>query len=217
MTDDKLAANRKARAERKAAYLRAIADKHAARFRAATGDAATVAADHLHPGVPPEPVREGVGSAVRQEIDHAPPLEVAKDRAIPPATAPRPVVHPEHARGLARRLRRAAAEHAEQGGGADRHGQPERQARSGLAAQGEADVALDVGQADSPARPWRGDLGQPFGEDPARAAVRGAAEPPGPDMEGDEAPLPWQVCQDAPVVAVDPVRGLPAQRAGAGG
>ena len=40
---EKLAANRKLREERKAAYLRGIADRHAARLRAAVGDAASVA------------------------------------------------------------------------------------------------------------------------------------------------------------------------------
>jgi hypothetical protein len=43
---DKLAANRKAREERKAVYLRGIADRHAAQFRAAAGrDAPSVAAE----------------------------------------------------------------------------------------------------------------------------------------------------------------------------
>jgi Fe-S-cluster containining protein len=43
---DKLAANRKAREERKTAYLRGIADRHAGRFRAAAGrDALSVAAE----------------------------------------------------------------------------------------------------------------------------------------------------------------------------
>lgn len=49
MSDDraeKLAANRKAREERKAAYLRGIADRHAEAFRAAAGrDAASVAVE----------------------------------------------------------------------------------------------------------------------------------------------------------------------------
>ena len=44
MTDDrveKLAANRKARQERKEAYLRGIADQHARQFRAMAGGEAT--------------------------------------------------------------------------------------------------------------------------------------------------------------------------------
>ena len=51
MTDDrteKLAANRKAREEKKAAYLRGIADRHAGQFRAAAGRDALSVAREVH-------------------------------------------------------------------------------------------------------------------------------------------------------------------------
>ena len=98
--------------------------------------AAAIAADHLGAGVFAQPRDERLGAAVRQEVDDAAPLEVAKDGAVAPAAAPRPVVHLEHARCLLRRPRRPAPKHAQQGGGADRHRQADRQARSRLAAQG---------------------------------------------------------------------------------
>ena len=60
---------------------------------------------------------------------------------------------------------------------ADRHGQPLCQARSGLAAQGKADVALDAAQARGSSRPWLCDLRQALGEDPVRAAHACTAEP----------------------------------------
>jgi hypothetical protein len=168
--------------------------------------AGTVTADHLHPGMPPQPVRERLGASVRQEVDNPAPLKVAQDRAVAVAAAPRPIIHAEHPRGLAWCLRRAATEHAEQGGSPNRHGQAERKPRPGLAAERKADVALEVGQPRRPARPWLADLGQALAEDLARAGVRDATEPSGLDMEGDHAPLPGQVGQGAPVTAVHPSR-----------
>ncbi len=78
-------------------------------------------------------------------------------------------------------------------------------------------MALDVGQATGPACPGRSELGQPLGEDPARAGARDEAEPPSLDTEGDEVSLPRQIGQDAPVSVAHRVQSLPAQRAGADG
>ena len=142
-------------------------------------------------------------------------FQVNEYGAVAPAAAPRPVVHPEHARGPRRRFRRPAPEHAQQRGGAHRHRQADRQARSRSRPQGEADVALDVGQAPRAARPRPGDLGQAFGEDPTRAVARGAPEPTHLDAQGGDAPLPGQVGQDAVVAAMHPAGGVAARRAAA--
>ena len=85
--------------------------------------------------------------------------------------------------------------------------------RSRLAAQGEADVALDVGQTCGSAGPRPGDVGQAFGEDLARALALGAAEPSCLDTEGDTAPMPGQVSQGALVAAMHPAGRMAADRA----
>ncbi len=77
-------------------------------------------------------------------------------------------------------------------------------------------MALDVGQASGPARPWRGDLGQAFGEDPARAPAGRTAEPSRLDAQGDDTSLPGQISQSTLVAAVHPGGGHPTERADGG-
>ncbi len=60
-----------------------------------------ITGDHLDAGVVPQPCRERRRLAVRQEVDHAPLLEVDQHRAVALASSPRPVVDAEDAGDLA--------------------------------------------------------------------------------------------------------------------
>ena len=51
--------------------------------RAVAVRAAAIPADDLHPRVRREPRREGGRLAVGQQVDHAPPLQVDEDGAVP--------------------------------------------------------------------------------------------------------------------------------------
>ena len=59
-----------------------------------------------------------------------------------------------------------------------------------------------------------GDIGQPLGEDAARAFGVGASEPAHLQLEADLAALPGQVAQAAAVPAVDATGTRAAERAG---
>jgi hypothetical protein len=175
-----------------------------------------VARDDLDAGVRPEPCRQGLGPAVRQEVHHPAALQVDEDGPVPVAAAPGPVVDRQHPRGRTRlRDRVVPARQPQQGVGAGRHGEPRRQARAGLAAQGEAEVALLVAQPARSARRRRGGVGQAFGEGPPRAGGVQAVEPSGPDAQRHRTSLPGQVAERAVIPAVHPPRRRGA--AGAGG
>ena len=132
-------------------------------------------------------------------------LEVDQDGPVAAALAPRPLVHPEHARHRRLGARRGLGEPQERVG-AGGHGEPRREPGSRLAAQGEGDLALDVGEALAAARGRAGDAGQPLGEGPPRAGGLGAEEPPRPEPDGHRTTLPGQV-GEAPLVAAVHARG----------
>jgi hypothetical protein len=171
-----------------------------------------VAGDDLDAGAGAQPGRERGRLAVGQQVDDAPRLEVDQGRAVSLAAPPGPVTDPEHPRRRGGRRGRALHQ-AEQGIAAGRHAEALGEARAGTAAEGEADLALDAAQPVRPPRPGPGHLGQAFGEDPARAGRRDAAEPPCPEHDRGSASLPGQVGQAAAVVATDPPRGQAAERA----
>ena len=138
--------------------------------------AGAVTGDHLDARVALEPAGQGRGRAVGQEVDDAVPLKVAEDGAVALPTPPRPVVDTEHAH--LRRGDRCGAgrsHEAQERVAADRHGQLLGQARSGLAAQRQADARLRLAQARGPARLGPRHPGQGLGEDHSRARGVGAA------------------------------------------
>ena len=120
------------------------------------------------------------------------------------AAAPRPAVHREHTRG-GRRVGTAPsrADPAQQRVRAGVHGPALGPARTGLAAECEADVALQAAQPFGPARRDRCDARQALGKGLARAGRGEAAEPPRQDAQRHGPTLPGQVAEGAFVSAVD--------------
>ena len=114
--------------------------------------AGPVAGHDLDAGVPLEPSRQGLGLAVRQQVEHAVPLEVDEHGPVAMAASPGPIIDPEHAHGRPRLRRRVVpACHPQQRVGAGGHGQPRREPGAGLAAQRQAEVTLQVAEARGPA------------------------------------------------------------------
>ncbi len=114
-----------------------------------------------------EPSCQGGGAAVGQQVDDAPAFEVAEDGAVAVALAPRPVVYPEHRDGRDR-LGRAGTHTMQQGRAADRHADGGGVAGAGIAAERQADGAVDRPQPIGLARPRQRDTGQLFGKRPLR-------------------------------------------------
>ena len=168
-------------------------------------DVGPIAGDHLHAGVVAQPSGEGAGVAVGQQIHDLAALEVDQDRAVAAALAPRPLVHPEHARRRRLGACRRFGEPQERVG-AGGHRETRREPGSRLAAKGEGDLALDVGEALAAPGEGTGDAGQPLGEGPPRAGGLGAEEAPRPDPDGHGTTLPGQV-GEAPLVAAVHARG----------
>ncbi len=175
-------------------------------FRIGSG---SVANDDLDPGMLLEPLGDCFRRPIRKEIDDAPAFEIADDGAVALTAAERPVVDADDAgRWMAGGLSRP--DEAQQGVTAHRHGKPHRQARSGLTAEREPEMALNI------AKPYRAprldarDGGQPLGEDPAGAVRRRATKTSRSDLDHDGTTLPGKVCQPAPVARMQARRWLAA-------
>ena len=73
-----------------------------------------IARDDLHPGMLPEPLRQGLRGALWQERHGLAALQVHQDRAIGVPFPQGEVIHPQHP-GRGERRGRLLAEHAQQG------------------------------------------------------------------------------------------------------
>ncbi len=174
--------------------------------------AGPVAGHDLDRGMPLQPGGEGAGLPVGQQIDGAMALEVAEDGPVTLAAAEGEVVNTNHAQ-CRRHAHRRRPDHPQDGVGADRHRQPGRQARAGLAAEGKAQRLLQLTQAGGTPGLRRRDLGQPLGEDGSRAGIVAAAKASDLQMRTHGAALPGQIGQAPAVAALPPRRRLVAQRA----
>lgn len=104
-----------------------------------------------------------------------------------------------------RRIDRSSADQTQQRVAADRHGQPMREARTGLTSQGKADVQLGACHAQRPPSLWSDYFGQALGEDGAGTLSDRTAEPPSPNTDLDNPALPGQVRQTALIGTVNTV------------
>ena len=118
-------------------------------------------------------------------------FQVNENRAVALPATPGPVIDPEHARRRGLHRRRATTDEADQGGAAHGRADPFGQARAGLAAQRQADVALEAAQALRPLGMRPGNSGQALGEDAVLAAGSSAAQPPHLHLDLHAAALPW--------------------------
>ena len=96
--------------------------------------------------------------------------------------------------------------------GPDRDGEARRGPGARRPAHREAEATVDLSQSPGPAQARKHDGVGALGEDPARTAASGASEAAQAQLGG--APLPGQIAQAAPVMAVDPDRETLASRTG---
>ena len=181
-------------------------------------DAGSVPGNDLDARVGLQPRGQALGPPVRQQVEHAVAFEVDQHRSVAVAAAPGPFVDRQHPHRRPRLRRGAGAScHAQQRIGADRHGQARGEAGTELAADSEAEMALQVAQPLGPPGGGRRGVGKPLGEGPPRTGRREAAEPARLNTQQHLAPLPGQVTKSAIVPAVN-VRGWRgAGRAGGAG
>lgn len=162
-------------------------------------------------GMPLQPSGQRVGATIGQEVHDTPPLEVAHDRSPPMAAPPCPVVDPNDAELVAGTSMFGdavrASDEAQEGVAARRQPKPRGQSGARGAAQGEAEMALEITQTTGAATMAGGDLEERLGEDSMPAARRHAAEPPDLHSDHDGPPLPGQVVQPPRVAAMDAARG----------
>ncbi|MDO9711502.1 helix-turn-helix domain-containing protein [Paracraurococcus sp. LOR1-02] len=139
-------------------------------------------------------------------------------RPVPVATAPGPFADGQHPHRRPRlRYGTGSPRGPQQGIGADLHGQTRRQPRADLAADGEAQMPLEVVQPPCPAGGRRCGIGQSLGEGQARTVRLQAAETPSLNVQPDWLPQPGRVIEYAVVPAVDAPGRLAAGRAGCPG
>jgi hypothetical protein len=172
-----------------------------------------VACDDLDPGMLAKPHGQGLGLPIGQKVDHGVALEIDQGSAIPMAAPPGPVIDGEdtrHRRPLV--VVADAADQPQQRVRAGRHGQPLAQPPAGLAAECQADMALQAAQPLGSACASPGDTGQALGEGLAGTGRVKAAEPPRPDAQCHRATLPRQIGKRALVSTVEPLGRLATRR-----
>src|SRR5713226_3418340 len=60
--------------------------------------ASAIPADDLHTLMGQQPLFEGLGFSIRQQVDGSPPFKVDEDRSIAPPAAKRKIVYSQHTR-----------------------------------------------------------------------------------------------------------------------
>ena len=111
--------------------------------------AATITSDRVNSGLMPEPGFRRRGLTMRQQDNRLTALKIAGDRAVAVIAPLGEVVDADYVQWFARRLG-ASPDHAEQCVVANRQQHPGGKARSGLAAQGEAEVLDNMVEALGP-------------------------------------------------------------------
>jgi hypothetical protein len=176
-----------------------------------------VAADDLDARMFTEPFLHGCGFAVGQQVDDPSPFQINDDRAIVLSLAEGPVIDADIA-GRWGRLVGSTLDAAEQGIGAGRHIQTFGQTATGLAAQGEADDAVGVGQAGGGAGMGLEQLGESLAEDVLSASEFGTAEAAYEETQSEDATVAGQIGDGTSVVTMDAVgRCATTRTSGRGG
>jgi len=171
-----------------------------------------VARDDVDARMVAQPCPDRLRLAARQNVDGAVALQIDDELAAALSSTPSPVVDADDARRRRRRQRRRP-DQAQQRVAADRHGQPRRQAGTGLTACAESDAALCLGETGGAPHPRQDHCWQVLGKDAARALGGRAPEAPDLQVELADTALPRQVAEAADVSAVDTARRPPAKGA----
>src|SRR5438132_12969957 len=164
----------------------------------------------------PEPLRHGVGGAIREEGHGLTAFQIDQHRAIDLAFPQAKIIDTEHSGGGACRDG-LPAKQAQQGVPAYREAPALAQMYSGLTPKGHAERDEALGEPQGAPRPGGGHGGQAFREDPA-TAVTIAAEPlADAQLETHAIVCPRQIGQGPFVTAVDTPRRDGAQWKGYAG
>src|SRR4051794_671175 len=115
--------------------------------------AGAVTSDDLDTRVGLEPSLQGFGLPVGQQLEGAWLFQVADDRAVMLTTAERPVIDANHPR-CPGRFQVDGPDQAQQGGGAERHGEPTGQPRPLFAAECQTESPVEGCAAGSSGAPW---------------------------------------------------------------
>lgn len=191
------------------------------RLRGAQADAAgvlgrAVPCHHLDGVVFAQPSRQGLRSAVGQEIDNAARFQVDQNGPVGLPLPERPVVDPQDARRTARGQWDGAHE-AQHAVGAGRHTEVVKQAGAGLTTAGDPNLPLSGGEPPGATRPGGQQVRQRFGESPARAGGVPAVEPADQEVKANRAAEAGQIGRTAAVATMDGLAEDAAVRAGRAG
>src|SRR5215472_4190952 len=131
--------------------------------------------DDLDPGMPPQPLGQSLGRALREQRDRIAALQIDQHGAIALAFAQREVIHPKDCRSRTRR-KRQLPEQTQQRVAAHARVPPAIEVYPGRASQSDAESNEALGQPQRAPRPRYRYRRQPFGENPP-PTVAFAAKP----------------------------------------
>ncbi len=174
----------------------------------------TVSGDRANAAAAPEPLGQGRGAPIGQQVDHPPALKVNQNGPVAPALAPGPVVHAEHARCRSARQRQAAHQ-AQHRRAAGRHAQVIQQARPGGAAERYPNPPLRVGQTTGALCPRGNEARKPLHEGLPRTGGITAVKASDRQFQAHLPAETRQIGRTAHTAAVDGGTPLPAIRAAA--
>ena len=161
-----------------------------------------VARDHLDRVAALEPIRQGLGGAVGQQVGHASGFQVNQNSPLCLPFLQRPVVHAQHSGRYALGQRKGAHE-AQHGVGTGRHAEPVQQPRTSFTAAGNPNPALGGGETPGAASPRGQQVRQRLGECPAWTDRVTAIEPPDQEVETDLLPKARKIGLMPAVSAMD--------------
>ena len=177
-----------------------------------------VPADEFDARMIVEPLLDGFGIAVGQEIDHVAPLKIHDDGAVPLAFEPGPVVDPNEA-GRRRGVVLEPLDASEQRVWAGGHGEENGQAGAGFASESKPNRSVGLAEAVGctsirPSEPLKS-----LGKEAARAFGPWAKESSDRDLQPDRQAETGQVSEAAVITAVNPsgFRAAERTRSGRGG
>jgi len=178
--------------------------------------ATAIAADELRLAVLLEPGGQGVGGAIREDVDDAVPLQVGQDGAVVVPVSEREIVDAEHSLGRERRLGQRPHP-PQQRRPADPDAGAPCEPHPRAAAEGQPEILQASLQRAAVAGVPRGEPRGLLGEGPARTAGIPAAEAPHPQVDRHPPLADRPVGERARVAAMDVARAPTAIGTPSGG
>jgi hypothetical protein len=173
--------------------------------------ASTITRDDLDAFMMLQPIRDGGGLAVGQQVDDGVALEVDQDGSLVLATLPSPIINPYHPQ---RRMRRSLSttNEPQQRIGTEWHGQAGSKTRARFTADAQTKLALNPGQPRCASRGAGGTLTQRIGEGPPCTSGIAAQETTHANQQYCRTPRTRQVLQSTLIGRMNAARGLATSR-----